>query len=173
NNPYIDRWLVEQRRKFGPSDQIAKGPRGTRKIFGLLRRGKTICLLADQKTNEGIPATFFAREAMTTPAPAALALKLGAVLVPARLERTGGAYFRYRFYPPLLPAPSADHADDVFRLTQKITDAIEAMIRERPSQWLWIHRRWPTDRQQDQLRGKRALSRAEGPAFASNAKDQA
>lgn len=162
NNPYIDRWLVDQRSRHGPKEQIAKGPRGTRRIFSLLRRGQTICLLADQKTNEGVPATFFGREAMTTPAPAALALKLGSVLVPARLERVRGANFRYRFYSPLVATPTGDHPNDVLQLTQRITDAIEAMVREQPSQWLWIHRRWPTERKQDQLRGKRAIQAREG-----------
>src|SRR5690349_9374306 len=58
NNPYIDRWLVEQRTKNGPSDQVAKGVQGTKRIFTLLRRGRAIFLLADQKTNEGIAAPF-------------------------------------------------------------------------------------------------------------------
>jgi KDO2-lipid IV(A) lauroyltransferase len=53
----------------------------------LLRGGKAILLLVDQKTNEGVPAPFFGRDAMTTPAPAALALKLGALILPASNER--------------------------------------------------------------------------------------
>jgi KDO2-lipid IV(A) lauroyltransferase len=166
NNPFVDRWLVRQRTKSGPKDQIMKGASGTRRIFTLLRQGKTICLLADQKTNEGVPATFFGREAMTTPAPAALALKLGSTLLPAQLERTNGANFRFRLHPPIDFRPSGDHDRDILDLTQKITDAIEAMVRDRPSQWLWIHRRWPTEREQDQVRGKRALQAPAGGAGA-------
>jgi KDO2-lipid IV(A) lauroyltransferase len=160
NNPLVDRWLVRQRAKNGPKDQISKGPGGTRRIFSLLRQGGTICLLVDQKTNEGVPAQFFGREAMTTPAPAALALKLGATLLPAQLERTQGSRFRFRLHPPIEFAPSGDVARDTLELTQRITDKIESMVRERPSQWLWIHRRWPTEREQDQSRGKRALQGA-------------
>lgn len=160
NNPFVDRWLVRQRMKHGSNDQITKGPGGTRRIFTLLRQGGTICLLADQKTNEGVPVQFFGREAMTTPAPAALALKLGATLLPAQLERTQGAHFRFRLHPPIEFTPSGNHARDTIELTQRITDKIESMVRERPSQWLWIHRRWPTEREQDQFRGKRALQGA-------------
>src|ERR1700748_23406 len=80
NNPYIDRWLVAQRAANGPADQVAKGVQGTKRISTLLRRGKSIFLLTDQKTNEGIAAPFFGREAMTTPAPAMFALKLGSIL---------------------------------------------------------------------------------------------
>jgi KDO2-lipid IV(A) lauroyltransferase len=155
NNPYIDRWLVRQRAANGPKDQIAKGVQGTKRIFTLLRRGKSIFLLADQKTNEGIAAPFFGREAMTTPAPAMLALKLGATLLPASNERLKGARFRMTVHPPLDFTPTGDHDADVHALTRAINDALETCVRARPSQWLWIHRRWPTARDQDRLRDRR------------------
>jgi KDO2-lipid IV(A) lauroyltransferase len=156
NNPFVDRWLVRQRSKNGPKDQVAKGPRGTRRIFTLLRRGKTICLLVDQKTNEGVPALYFGREAMTTPAPAVLALKLGSALVPAQIERLEGSRFRISIHPAIEFSPSGDHDRDVLDLTAALTRKIEEMVREQPSQWLWIHRRWPTARDQDQIPSKYA-----------------
>jgi KDO2-lipid IV(A) lauroyltransferase len=162
NNPYVDRWMVRQRVLNGPKEQIAKGAQGTRRIFTLLRAGKCILLLADQKTNEGLPAPFFGRDAMTTPAPAALALKLGAVVLPASNERLGGARFRMKIYPPIAFQPSGDHDRDILALTAKITEAIESMVRERPSQWLWIHRRWP--KEGERLRSKRAQALERNPA---------
>jgi KDO2-lipid IV(A) lauroyltransferase len=158
NNPYIDRWLVTQRARNGPAEQVAKGAAGTRKIFTLLRRNKAVFLLADQKTNEGIAAPFFGREAMTTPAPAMLALKLGSVLLPASNERLPGSRFRMTVHPPLAFTPTGNQDRDVHALTCLINDAIEKSVRYRPSQWLWIHRRWPTAREQDQVRGKHGLS---------------
>jgi len=155
NNPIIDRWLVSQRAKNGPADQIAKGPQGTRRIFTLLRRGKSIFLLTDQKTNEGIAAPFFGREAMTTPAPAMFALRLGSVLLPTSNERLNGSRFRTTIHPPLQFTPSGDQERDVHALTCLINDAVEKMVRARPSQWLWIHRRWPTSRAQDQIPAQR------------------
>lgn len=155
NNPYIDRWLVAQRIKNGPADQIAKGVQGTKRIFTLLRRGKAIFLLTDQKTNEGIAAPFFGRDAMTTPAPAMLALKLGAILLPATNERIGrSSRFRMTIHPPLQYTPTGDHDRDVHALTCRINDAVETMVRARPAMWLWIHRRWPTSRDQDRLRDR-------------------
>jgi KDO2-lipid IV(A) lauroyltransferase len=154
NNPIVDRWLVEQRRKNGPKDQVAKGVQGTKRIFTLLRRGKAIFLLADQKTNEGIAAPFFGRDAMTTPAPAMFALKLGSTLLPASNERLPGPRFRMTIHPPVDFTPTGDQERDVYLLTCAISDAIEKAVRMRPSQWLWIHRRWPTSRDQDQLRNR-------------------
>jgi KDO2-lipid IV(A) lauroyltransferase len=146
NNPYVDRFISHQRAKSGPKEQISKGARGTRRIFTLLRKGGSILMLVDQKTEEGVGAPFFGREAMTTPAPASLALKLGAVLLPASNERLKGARFRMHVHPPIAFTPSGDHDADVLALTAAINAAIEICVRARPSQWLWIHRRWTMPR---------------------------
>jgi KDO2-lipid IV(A) lauroyltransferase len=143
NNPFVDRWMVRQRRAHGAAEQIAKGAYGTRRIFTLLRSGKAIFMLVDQKTNEGVAAPFFGRDAMTTPAPAALALKLGAVLLPVSNERLDGARFRMTVHPPIAFESSGDPARDTLALTARINEVIESCVRVRPSQWLWIHRRWP------------------------------
>ena len=146
NNPFVARWISRQRAKLGPKEHISKGAQGTRRIFTLLRRGKAILMLVDQKTGEGVPAPFFGRDAMTTPAPASLALKLGAILLPASAERVGGAHFRVKIHNPIEFTPSGDYEQDVLALTAKMNEAIETIVRARPSQWLWIHRRWPGPR---------------------------
>jgi KDO2-lipid IV(A) lauroyltransferase len=155
NNPFVNNWLLRQRAKNGPQEQIAKGPQGTRRIFTLLRAGKAIFLLADQKTNEGVAVPFFGRDAMTTPAPAALTLKLGAVLVPVSNERIAGSRFHVRVHPPIAFQPSGNHERDVYALTLAINETMEKMVRVRPSQWLWIHRRWP--KPGDKPRSRRGL----------------
>jgi KDO2-lipid IV(A) lauroyltransferase len=119
-----------------------------------LRRGLCIQLLVDQKTEQGVAAPFFGREAMTTPAPAALALKLGSTLLPVSNERLKGARFRMTIHPPIQFTPTGDHDADVQALTAKINEAIEACVRARPSQWLWIHRRWKTARDTTKNLGK-------------------
>jgi KDO2-lipid IV(A) lauroyltransferase len=145
NNPYVDRWMVRQRGIKGPKEHLGKGAQGTRRIFTLLRACKSIFLLVDQKTSEGVPAPFFGRMAMTTPAPAALALKLGAVILPVTNERLNGARFRMTVHDPVSIEPTGDHDRDVLALTAKINEVIERAVRYRPSQWLWIHRRWPKE----------------------------
>lgn len=145
NNPYIDRYIVRQRTTYGPKEPISKGAQGTRRIFTLLRSGKSIFILVDQKTNEGLPVPFFGRDAMTTPAPSALSLKLGAVMVLVTNERMSGARFRMTVHQPLTVEPSGDHDRDVLALTTKLNASLEEAIRRRPSQWLSIHRRWPKE----------------------------
>ena len=155
NNPFVDRWISRQRAKLGPKEHISKGAQGTRRIFTLLRRGKLILMLVDQKTGQGVAAPFFGRDAMTTPAPASLALKLGSILLPASAERIAGAHFRVRVHKPIEFTPSDNHDRDVLALTAKINQAIEGIVRTHPSQWLWIHRRWPSPRDARKKKNKR------------------
>lgn len=145
NNPYVDRYISRARARKGYSEQISKH-QGTRRIFTLLRGGKAILLLADQKTNEGIAVPFFGRDAMTTPAPAALALKLKVPMIFASNKRLGGARFAVTVYPPLEFTPSGDDDADMRAMTIAINLRLEEMVRADPGQWLWIHRRWPSAR---------------------------
>ena len=131
-------------------------------------------MLVDQKTSEGVPAPFFGRIAMTTPAPAALALKLGAVIVPITNERLNGARFRMTVHEPIDCTPSGYHDRDVLEVTCKINAVLERAVRYRPSQWLWIHRRWPKEgdkprsrrgRQAQALGGAGARVDSDGSSF--------
>lgn len=142
NNPYVARWLDRVRSRNGLPELISKGAQGTRRIFTLLRRGDCICILVDQRASEGIPAPFFGRDAMTTPAPASLALKLGAKIVPVWNERLRGARFRMTVFPAIDPPNTGDDDKDVMQLTAAINAFVEERVRARPEQWLWIHKRW-------------------------------
>jgi KDO2-lipid IV(A) lauroyltransferase len=142
NNPYVARWIARQRARKGPKEQIGKHS-GARRIFAQLRAGKVIYMLVDQRNDEGIAVPFFGQGAMTTPVPAALALKLGARILFARNQRLGrAARFRVSVREAPLFRPSGDEAADTRLLTEIITAEVEAMIRLDPSQWLWIHKRW-------------------------------
>lgn len=142
NNPYVDRWLEALRARNGMQEQIPKGAQGTRRVFALLRKGASVCIVVDQRASEGIQVPFFGRDAFTTPAPAALALKLGAVLVPISNERCGGAHFHVRVHPAIEPPNTGDPDRDLVELTARIQRFIEERVRERPGEWLWIHKRW-------------------------------
>jgi KDO2-lipid IV(A) lauroyltransferase len=145
NNPFVSRWMQRVRARSGMEEQIPKGAQGTRRTFSLLRRGDAICLLVDQRASEGIQVPFFGRPAFTTPAPAALALKLGAVIVPVSNERVNGAHFHMRVFPIIEPPNTGDPERDLVELTAAMTRFIEERVREKPGQWLWIHKRWVKD----------------------------
>jgi len=152
NNPYVAQWVARQRRINGPDTLIAKH-NAARPMLTQLRTDKMLCMLVDQKLREGIAVPFFGHDAMTTPAPAALALRTGARVWLAANRRLAGARFHITAQ-PLDFTPGGDEAEDTLRLTAAITAAIEQIIRDDPGQWLWIHNRWPTARDAELMRGK-------------------
>lgn len=145
NNPYIADWVARQRSINGPATLIAKH-NAMRQMLMQLRDRRVLYMLVDQKLREGIAVPFFGRDAMTTPAPAALALKFNARIVVVANKRLPGPRFHATIQPPLDFTPTGDEALDVQVLTAKITASIEKIVRDDPGQWLWIHNRWPTAR---------------------------
>ena len=85
---------------------------------------------------------FFGRDAMTAPALAQFALRFDCPVVPMRAERTNGARFHIRFYPPLDMPRTGDRQADTLAIMTEVNRIIEGWVRERPEQWLWLHRRW-------------------------------
>ncbi|KAA0678780.1 lipid A biosynthesis lauroyl acyltransferase [Roseomonas genomospecies 6] len=142
NNPYVAKLLTELR-GAASGTQIPKGSEGARTLIRVLTKGGHVGMLIDQKLNDGMPIPFFGRDAMTAPAAAQLALRLGIPLVPARAERLDGARFRITVLPPVEPPNTGDRNADVRILMERLNALLEQWIRERPAQWLWLHRRWP------------------------------
>ncbi len=140
NNPWVDRL---QRRGLRARQAVAKGAPGGRELIRHLRRGGHVAMLVDQKLNDGIAVPFFGREAMTAPAIARLALQFACPIVPVRVERLVGARFRFTVEPPLAIVDTGDAAADVPAAMTRVNAVIEAWVRARPEQWLWLHRRWP------------------------------
>jgi len=141
NNPLIDRMITRFRSTGG--ELIPKGTVAARRAIAVLRRGAHVTMLADQKMNDGIPVPFFGRPAMTASALAALALRFDCDVLPARVERLGGAHFRLTAFPPLPLRRSGDHHADVAALMMRVNQTLEEWIRDRPEEWFWLHRRWP------------------------------
>jgi Kdo2-lipid IVA lauroyltransferase/acyltransferase len=141
NNPLVDR-MIRRFRSIG-GELIPKGAVAARRAIAVLRRGAHLTMLADQKLNDGIPVPFFGRPAMTSSALAVLALRFDCDVLPARVERLGGAHFRLTVFPPLPLPRSGDHHADVAALMTRVNQTLEQWIRERPEEWFWLHRRWP------------------------------
>jgi KDO2-lipid IV(A) lauroyltransferase len=140
NNEWVDRLL---RRLRDAPLLFRKGQEGAKALYSLLRHGGHAAMLVDQKMNDGIPVPFFGRDAMTAPAIAQFAVRLGCVLVPVRTERLRGARFRITVFPPLTIPDSGNRAADERAIMVTINGIIENWVREHPEQWLWLHRRWP------------------------------
>ncbi|MDA1099151.1 MAG: lysophospholipid acyltransferase family protein [Proteobacteria bacterium] len=141
NNPLTQKMIEYLRRRAG-GRQIQKGRRGAKEAMRALRGGAVLGLLFDQKMNDGAVTTLFGHQAMSPVAPAQLALRLACPLIPVRVERTAGARFRITIYPPIAFAASGDRQADAGAVMDRLNEQLEAWIRERPEDWMWLHRRW-------------------------------
>ncbi|MBI1238880.1 MAG: hypothetical protein GC199_06005 [Alphaproteobacteria bacterium] len=169
NNPYVDEWIVRQRKTYTFPDQIAKGAHGVRRLMRHLRNGRSLFMLVDQKMNDGIAVPFFGHAAMTPAAPALLAMRFSSALVPVWIRREPGPRFTVRAYPEIEVAQTGDVAADMATTLTRINAFFEARIREAPENWLWLHRRWPkevgrSDRAASFKQARRQGRRAEDPA---------
>ena len=142
NNPIVDR-LIERNRGAIVQRRVPKGADGAREIVRALSAGQHAALLVDQKFNIGIPVPFFGRDAMTAPAVATLALKYECPVWPVQVERLGGANFRVTVYPKLAMPQEGTREERILAIMTTVNRILEDWIRERPEQWLWLHRRWP------------------------------
>ena len=86
---------------------------------------------------------FFGKPASTPQGAAALALKANATFLVGCLVRIESGRFRMVAEEVDLE-PTGDRDDDTRRLTQAATTVMERIIRDYPSQWIWMHKRWKT-----------------------------
>lgn len=142
NNRLI-RPTLDRLRGVAGGARIPKGKAGAKEAIDVLKNGRVLGILFDQKLNEGAPLPLFGVNAMTPTAPAQLALRFNCPLIPVRIERTGPARFRVTSYPAIETPESGDRQEKVLAVTRALNQHLEAWIRARPAEWLWIHRRWP------------------------------
>ena len=145
SNPEVDQAIQAMRLgALGNGvSMFPKGASGARAAVSWLRRGGSLGFLVDQKMNDGIAVPFFGRDAMTAPALAQLALRFDAPVMPVHVVRLGPCRFRMVCDAPLDVPRTGDHAADVLAILSAMNARLELWIREDPSAWLWLHRRWP------------------------------
>ncbi len=145
NNPYVDKRMAEGRRSYGVELFAPKGLKGARALFRAIERGDSISLMTDQKFNGGVAAPFFGKIAMTAPGPSTYALHHGIPLVPMSVQRTGKARFKVTVHEPFRLEDTGDRDADIEAGIKRINAFLEDRIRERPTEWFWVHKRWPNE----------------------------
>lgn len=115
------------------------GNRDTRAALRHLKGGGVLWYAPDQDMlgKDTVFAPFFGVPAATITATHQFARMTGCAVVPFFHRREGGRYV-LRVGQPLDPFPTDDAVAD----STRVNAAIEAMVREAPSQYLWLHRRF-------------------------------
>ncbi|NLH16827.1 MAG: lipid A biosynthesis acyltransferase [Phycisphaerae bacterium] len=160
DNPFINRWLYGVRQRRGQKIVDKKG--ATEQMETILTQGSTLGFIADQDAGKkGLFVDFFGRKASTYKSIGLLAIQYNLPVCVGYSRRRGNDFFfdlcASRM---ILPEEWADKDNPLLWLTQEYTAAIEAFIREDPTQYWWIHRRWKTRPKEE----RRALELRENPS---------
>ena len=142
NNPFFEKWITKIRNKSTVTKLVQKGADGAKNIIKTLKAGNTVCVLNDQKMNDGAELKFFNRRAMTATAIPKIARKLNIPMVFVSVQRRENSHFDVVFHPPFLPEITEDAHQDILNTAQKMNDILEEAIRQQPAHWLWLHNRW-------------------------------
>ena len=114
-----------------------------KKCLNCLRRNEILYLIADeQQTQGGLPVPFFSKTAYTAPGPAIFSLKTGAPILPMFIVRENGIPQTLFIWNPVEIELTSDEKKNTELLTAQFTHVIEEIVRQYPSQWSWLNRRW-------------------------------
>ncbi len=109
-----------------------------------IKSGRRLGLLVDQNTasNEGELIEFFGKEARHTPAAAIIARKFDALIIPVFITTNDFKKYTLTFYKPIETPKTQNAKEDILKSVQEQAKITEKVIREKPEEWFWFHRRW-------------------------------
>ena len=142
DNKYISRYLYGVRRAAG--QRIIDKIGATALMEELTSAGATLCFVVDQDAGKkGIFVDFFGRKASTYKSVGLLAITKNMPIVVGYSRRVDNRfYFEIGINRIIFPEEWADKDDPLKWVTAEYTRAIEEFVREDPSQYWWVHRRW-------------------------------
>ncbi len=148
NNPYLNNIVEKVRKRYGNSIIYKKG--ALKPIMQTLKKNGIVGILMDQAviSDEGYVIDFLGRGAWTTKMPALIARKTGTAVLPAFIHREGKGHI-ITIYPEVELSHNDDTENAVKEDTATFSGFIEEYVKEHPSEWLWIHRRWKRVKQSD------------------------
>ncbi len=143
----LNQLVQDQRKEKGIGIIPMEG--SARRILRALQQNQLVAIVVDRpvKQDQGTEVMFFGRKTYVPSGPAALALKSGAAIVPGYVWYGHHNEFYVRTFPPIFPRESKgeQRANEVVRLTQRIYDALEEMVREWSTQWYMFRQFWPSE----------------------------
>ncbi|MFM2153059.1 MAG: hypothetical protein RL199_1494 [Pseudomonadota bacterium] len=137
---FNERLHASRRRVFGelpPSGSFEAG-------CALLKNGGLLGLVVDQHRagDKAVAVEFFGRPAATSPSPAMFHERTGAPVFTAWMTLAADDAYEVRFEGPLPEPTGATLAERLQSHSQALAADLEQVIRQRPGEWFWVHRRW-------------------------------
>lgn len=143
NNPHVARQVEKIRnRSMGELLQAGSGQAVVFAMASVLEEGGHLGMLVDQFLRRGLKIPFFGRIAHTNPALGRLARRFDCPVHGVRVIRLAGNRFRLELTDALTLPRDEQGMVDVEGAMVEVNRIVEGWVRDRPGQWLWLHRRW-------------------------------
>lgn len=140
DNPAIDRWVKEGRRRFG-APRLVSRREGVRPLVKGLREGASLCLLPDMdfSARDSVFVPFFGVQTATVTSLSRLASAGGVPVATLCCRMVAGGY-RIEMSGLWADFPSGNDEQDARRMNAEL----ERLIMTMPGQYHWLHRRFKT-----------------------------
>jgi len=144
DNKYLSKYLYGLRERVGQKIIDKKG--AAQLMPKITSTGATLCFIADQDAGrKGVFVEFMGRKASTYKSIGLLAITNNIPIGVGYSRRIGNRFFfEIGVNRIIMPEEWADKNDPLTWVTQEYSSAIEQFVREDPSQYWWLHRRWKT-----------------------------
>jgi KDO2-lipid IV(A) lauroyltransferase len=143
-NPKVTKMITSFRNDAG-IESIPDKPRRTcvSRCLEALERNRILFLQIDQNA----PATecwvdFFGYLVPTFKGPAVFSIRKGAPILPMFIIRNPDAHHKITIRPAFELTTTGNIQEDITSNIASLTRIVEAVIREHPEQWWWVHRRF-------------------------------
>ncbi len=127
-----------------------------KEMLRALHQNQFLGILADQDIDsvDGIFVSFFGREAYTPIGPARFSVTTGAPVIPCFMIREGRRH-RLVIEDPIFAPEGGEKNEAIRRITEQWMAVTESYIRKFPDQWVWMHRRWKTQKDRPKTEDQR------------------
>ncbi|MBN1871586.1 MAG: lysophospholipid acyltransferase family protein [Candidatus Omnitrophica bacterium] len=138
-------FLVSLRRSKGVETLYRDEKNVLKKSLDVLKSNGILGIVPDQDVDsvDGVFVDFFGKPAYTPTGPVYIAMLSGSPVVQSFMVRKDGNLHLY-IEGPMYLRKTDDRKADIVKYTQMWSDSLERYIREYPSQWAWMHKRWKT-----------------------------
>jgi len=149
DNKFINNYLYTVRQQAG---QKIIDKKGAAELMGKISsNGATLCFIVDQDAGrKGIFVDFFGRKASTYKSIGLVAIANNIPVAVGYSRRLDNRfYFEIGVNRIIFPEEWAEKDDPLTWITAEYTKAIEQFVRQEPSQYWWLHRRWKHQPRED------------------------
>ncbi len=137
-NPYIQEMYQHSREKHRIK-MFEKNKSAKELVKGLIK-GDALAIMVDQNIGAGLEMDFFGEKVLFIDSASRLALKFDALIIAGFGIMNDFRDYTVRFYEPIDVAKLEDKS--VENITKLQKNIVESLVREKPEQWLWQHKRW-------------------------------